>query len=176
MFKFNNKNTKTKCEIYVVLVSLLLTLNIFHTLFQCFYCYLWAGKCRLGKPLVYCSLTGFENAVSLVRFILNKIIGQTKQIPLMNVMNWWWVIVLACISIFKASIRVKRNLSVSYNPRHEYLKTSYVKWLTIFAMRFMVIGEGCDLLKGKHFVKYRFSSIIWCLTVVSYNQIELNCD
>ena len=32
MFKINNKNTRT------TLVSLLLTLNIFHTLFQCFCC------------------------------------------------------------------------------------------------------------------------------------------
>ena len=30
------------------LVSLLLTLNIFHTLLYCFYCLLWTGKCRLG--------------------------------------------------------------------------------------------------------------------------------
>ena len=32
MFKVNNGNNRTRCEI------LLLTLNIFHTLFQCFYC------------------------------------------------------------------------------------------------------------------------------------------
>ena len=50
-FKVNNRNTRTRCEICskstkrhqndangVVLVSLLLTLNIFHTLFSCFYC------------------------------------------------------------------------------------------------------------------------------------------
>ena len=37
------------------MVSLLLTLNIFHTLSYCFYCWLWAGKCRLGyiwSPLI----------------------------------------------------------------------------------------------------------------------------
>ena len=35
MFQVNNRKTRTRCEIYggVVLVSLLLTLNIFHTLF-----------------------------------------------------------------------------------------------------------------------------------------------
>ena len=35
MFKVNNKNTRTKYDIFsgVVLVSLLLALNIFHTLF-----------------------------------------------------------------------------------------------------------------------------------------------
>ena len=78
MFKVNNRNTRTMCEICsklaiktserrqcvehvqskhkrhqndangVVLVSLMLTLNIFRTLFWCFYCQLWVGKCRLG--------------------------------------------------------------------------------------------------------------------------------
>ena len=51
MFKISNRNTGKKCEICskltikipahaigVVLVSLLLTLNIFHTFFYCFYC------------------------------------------------------------------------------------------------------------------------------------------
>ena len=33
----------------IVLVSLLLTLNIFHILFYCFYCKLWAGKSGLDK-------------------------------------------------------------------------------------------------------------------------------
>ena len=33
----------------IVLVSLLLTLNIFHTLFYCFYCKLLAGKSGLDK-------------------------------------------------------------------------------------------------------------------------------
>ena len=37
----------------VFLVSLLLTLNIFHTLFYCFYCYFWAGKCRLGYISIF---------------------------------------------------------------------------------------------------------------------------
>ena len=52
LLKVNNKNTKKRCEICsnltiktperrqcdVALVSLLLTLNIFHILFYCFYC------------------------------------------------------------------------------------------------------------------------------------------
>ena len=48
LFKVNNRNTTTRCEICsklttkmpidVVPVSLLLTLNIFHTLLYCFYC------------------------------------------------------------------------------------------------------------------------------------------
>ena len=33
----------------VVLVSSLLNLNVFHTLFQFFYCWLWAGNCLLGS-------------------------------------------------------------------------------------------------------------------------------
>ena len=51
MFEVNNRNIRTRCEMYskltikhqngangVVLVSFLLTLNIFHTLFYYFYC------------------------------------------------------------------------------------------------------------------------------------------
>ena len=51
MFKVHNKNTGARCEICstlttktlewcigVILVSLFLNLNIFHTLFQCYYC------------------------------------------------------------------------------------------------------------------------------------------
>ena len=34
--------------IYLLKVYNRNTLNIFHTLFYCFYCKLWAGKCRLG--------------------------------------------------------------------------------------------------------------------------------
>ena len=60
LFKVNNRNTRTFCEIWskwtrhqsdvtdVVLVSLLLNLNRFHTLFWCFYSLLWTSKCRLG--------------------------------------------------------------------------------------------------------------------------------
>ena len=33
----------------IVLVSLLLTLNRFHALFWCFYCWLWTSKFRLGN-------------------------------------------------------------------------------------------------------------------------------
>ena len=64
LFKVNNRNTKTSCEICskitkktperrqwlrVVLVFSLLNLNIVHTLFQCFYCWLWADNCVLGS-------------------------------------------------------------------------------------------------------------------------------
>ena len=43
MFKFNNGNTRTRCEIFskltiFIIYCLLLFLDIFHTLFYCFYC------------------------------------------------------------------------------------------------------------------------------------------
>ena len=56
MFKVSNANTRTRCEICskltkrqqngigIFLVSLLLTLKIFHTLVYCLYCQLWAGN------------------------------------------------------------------------------------------------------------------------------------
>ena len=56
MYKVNNRNIRTRCEICSKLaikrLSLLLTLNIFHTFFWCFFCKLWAGKCQLGLLLV----------------------------------------------------------------------------------------------------------------------------
>ena len=61
LFRVNNGNTKTMCEICskltiktpndvsdVVLVSLMLSLNSFHAFFWCFYCSLWTSKCLLG--------------------------------------------------------------------------------------------------------------------------------
>ena len=63
LFKINSGNTSTILEIYtksnnksnrttlfdVILVSLLFTLNTFHTLFSCFHSWLWTNKCVLGK-------------------------------------------------------------------------------------------------------------------------------
>ena len=48
MFKVNNRNTRTTSCRSGVLVFLLLTLNIFHTFFWCFYCCLGTGKCLLS--------------------------------------------------------------------------------------------------------------------------------
>ena len=48
LLKINHRNTRASCEIcskLVVLMSLLLTLNRFHTLTKCFYYWLWIGKC-----------------------------------------------------------------------------------------------------------------------------------
>ena len=60
LFKVNNGNTKAMYDICyqltktpdwrrdVILVSLLLTMNRFHTLPWCFHCWLWASKFQLG--------------------------------------------------------------------------------------------------------------------------------
>ena len=57
MFNFNYKDTRiasTRRSNDVVLVSLLLTLNRFHKLLECFHCWLWIGKCRIYYMLVKC--------------------------------------------------------------------------------------------------------------------------
>ena len=70
MFKNNNKETrirkvndkvKNKESVDVVLASLLLTLNIFHFLLQCFYCSLWSVNYRLGLLFVVLRLCGCWN-------------------------------------------------------------------------------------------------------------------
>ena len=48
MFKVNNKDSRT-ISLKSFLVCLLLTLNIFYTLFSCFYWWLWIGKYLLGN-------------------------------------------------------------------------------------------------------------------------------
>ena len=42
--KVNNKRIKVND---IVMLSLLLTLNIFHTLLQCFHCWIWTSRCQL---------------------------------------------------------------------------------------------------------------------------------
>ena len=62
LFKVNNGKIRTMCEICskltiktpkrqhdVILVYLLLTFKIFHTLFWCFHCWLWTIKCWLSN-------------------------------------------------------------------------------------------------------------------------------
>ena len=62
IYLFNvNRNNRKSCKICakltmntpddVVLLSLLITLSIFHTFFFCFYCCLFRGKCLLGKDM-----------------------------------------------------------------------------------------------------------------------------
>ena len=64
MFKVNNKDTRTrkvndkvknKDSIDVALASLLLTLNKFHFLLQCFYCWLWSVNQLPAGVVVCCS-------------------------------------------------------------------------------------------------------------------------
>ena len=50
LFKVKNKHQDYIKD--VVLVSLLLTLKKFYTLFWCFYCWLWTMKCRLDSLLL----------------------------------------------------------------------------------------------------------------------------
>ena len=52
LFKANNGNTRTMREICSNLVSLLLTLNRFHTFFWCFYCWTWTSNCLLSMYLI----------------------------------------------------------------------------------------------------------------------------
>jgi len=70
-------------------------------------------------------------------------------------MNSLCLIIFDCISIFNANSKVKRSLSSSYNPRHEYLKTSYVKHVMMLAIRFAVIGDCGDLNKNTYIIEYR---------------------
>ena len=70
MFKVNNENTrirkvndkdKNKDTIDVALASLLLILNTFDFLLQCYYCWLWSGNCRLGLLFVALTLCACQN-------------------------------------------------------------------------------------------------------------------
>ena len=76
--KFNNTNIRKRSEICSnlviddVLVSLLLTLNIFHTFFLCFYCWIWTGN--------FCDLRNQSkirhknhNKIVTIMIIINKI-------------------------------------------------------------------------------------------------------
>ena len=61
--KVNNRNARKECEICSRLtrktperrhwVSLLLTLNIIDTFFNCFYCWVCKYICLLGEPLIF---------------------------------------------------------------------------------------------------------------------------
>ena len=54
MFKINNRNTRVRREICndvndIIMVPLFLTSNSFHSLFWCFYCWLWTSTFRLKR-------------------------------------------------------------------------------------------------------------------------------
>ena len=105
LFKANNGNTKTMCEILsndvtdVILLSLLLILKRFHTLFKCFHCPLWTGKYRLGGCWLKIKFT-HTKMISCVRkivlnFVLAKLIWTTPKrwYVLTNVVPFWAVTV-----------------------------------------------------------------------------------
>ena len=48
LFKVNNINTRKRCDIHSEL-----TLNVFHSFFYCFICWLWTGKCLLTLWNIY---------------------------------------------------------------------------------------------------------------------------
>ena len=60
LFKFNNKNIRTKS--LTSLVFLLLTLNRYYTLLRCFHCWLWISKLVWSRLIclslfcLYCTL------------------------------------------------------------------------------------------------------------------------
>ena len=73
LFKVN-RNTRRMCEIYSKLTlktterrhwrrSIVFTVNLnrFHSLFWCFYCWLWTSKCRPGEIGKYC-----RNAIEII--------------------------------------------------------------------------------------------------------------
>ena len=61
LFKVNNKDTRQNDVDDVVLLSLLLTWNRFHTLIWCFYCWLWTSKCQLGHIYSCCNILEIDS-------------------------------------------------------------------------------------------------------------------
>ena len=91
MFKVNNKGTRipkvnnevnNKDTLDVVLVSLLLNLNTFHFLLQCFYCWLWSVNCWRELLLVVLTLcvcwNQFRQSFHLQRNKVNKLHWQNE--------------------------------------------------------------------------------------------------
>ena len=53
MFKVNNGNTRTMCEICSKLtIKTTERRHIFHTLFWCYHCWLWTSECHLGSLIL----------------------------------------------------------------------------------------------------------------------------
>ena len=94
MFKVDNKDASG-----VILVSLLLTLNIFLTLFQCFYCKLWTCNCRLGSNSYNCIIVisiietrQNKRYQSIIVFLLTKLLG--------NWLFWGFFFLFFCFFFF----------------------------------------------------------------------------
>ena len=97
LFKFNNGNTRTMCEICskltiqtsntsidIVLESLLLTLNKFHTLFWCFHCWLWISKCWLGSTLPINMSSRTDSSLKSINFSRDEDLEIIKNLNLGN--------------------------------------------------------------------------------------------
>lgn len=67
------------------------------------------------------------------------------SIPLMNVRNSLCRTFPLTKSIFRASKRVNRNLSFSYSPLTDHLKTANVRYSMMFEIRLDVITDLLDL-------------------------------
>ena len=72
MFKVNKKKKHPIDVIGIVLVFLLLTLNIFLTLLQCFYCWLWTIIVIVSQSAVQQSQFVGYFCTSLIEFVLGK--------------------------------------------------------------------------------------------------------
>ena len=77
MLEIHNKISRTTSLTFrclhssLVLVSLLLILNIFHTVLQCFYCWYWTGKCPLGRQKLL--FVQWDNLMKNVKFIFTSL-------------------------------------------------------------------------------------------------------
>ena len=111
-------------DIFVVLVSLLLTLNIFHTLFYCFYCSLWKCNWRLGRVL-YNRLN-----VSNIAFPFSKSNTNTNRdlhfrIIFQKILFWFcllfFIVIFICSRFFSA---LYKRISTYFF--HAFLFCTYV--------------------------------------------------
>ena len=65
LFKVNNGNIRKRHDIDVFLVFLSLTLNIFHTFFWCFFCWLWTSKCSL-ESMIWIKIMNIFSSVTRI--------------------------------------------------------------------------------------------------------------
>ena len=80
LFKLNNRNTRKKWKICskltvtnVFLVLLSLTLNLFHTFFYCFYCWVWTSKCYLSI-YIFDHISYFENLCCVTQYNFHYVV------------------------------------------------------------------------------------------------------
>ena len=112
LFKVNKRNARTMCEICSKLtIKTQLTLNRFCTWSFCFYCWLWASKCRLGlvilQHLIYFQFWNLENI-----FLLNL----------------QYIIFLLCSFTFKPYTCEKNNFPI-YVREEIFVRRKFQKFL-----------------------------------------------